>query len=177
MVTENIQKACENGKIKYIRCVRETENEAFENENCVWAENVDKAVSYLQETKGNILITTGGKELQKYTQLKDYQDRCYARVLSTKNSMTDAAKLGFEGRHLIAMQGPFSTEMNIALLHYTEAAYLVTKESGKAGGFDEKIEAAQKTGTKLVIIQRPIENGLSVEQTISYCMEKMYPFS
>ena len=54
VVTENIQKACENGKIKYIRCVREAENEAFENENCVWAENVDKAVSYLQETKGNI---------------------------------------------------------------------------------------------------------------------------
>ena len=43
----------------------------------------------------------------------------------------ESAKLGFQGRHLIAMQGPFSREMNLALLRYTDAAYFVTKESGE----------------------------------------------
>ena len=167
VVTENVRKVCDDTQTKYIRCVREAEKlENVEHENEVWVENIEQAIKYLQQTKGNILVTTGGKELHKYSEIKNYQDRCYARVLSTEKSIKDAVKSGFEGKHLIAMQGPFSTEMNIALIHYTKAAYLVTKESGKAGGFEEKQEAAKCTGTKLVIVQRPIESGWSVAQTI-----------
>ena len=72
--------------------------------------------------------------------------------------------LGFSGKHLIAMQGPFSREMNLALLHQTEAKYFVTKESGKNGGFAEKLEAAEQAGAVLLVIGRPIEEGLSVEE-------------
>lgn len=166
IVTENVQKVCNVMQKKYIRCVRERDSREFENEDCVCVETIDRAVEYLQKTTGGILITTGGKELHKYTAIEGYRDRCYARVLSTEKSMNEAVTLGFEGKHLIAMQGPFSKEMNIALLHYTKAAYLVTKESGKSGGFEEKLEAARSTGAKAVIIRRPIENGLSVEQII-----------
>lgn len=167
VVTENVQKVCDDTQTKYIRCVREAEKlENAEHENEVWVENIEQAIKYLQQTKGNILITTGGKELRKYSAIQDYQDRCYARVLSTEKSIKDAVEAGFEGKHLIAMQGPFSTEMNIALIHYAKAAYLVTKESGKAGGFEEKQEAAKHTGAKLVIVQRPVESGWSVAQTI-----------
>ncbi len=42
-----------------------------------------------------------------------------------------AASLGFVGKHLICMQGPFSRELNTAMLRQFEAAYLVTKDSGK----------------------------------------------
>lgn len=166
IVTENIQKVCDVMQKTYIRCVRETESQKFESEDCICVETIDRAVEYLQETTGNVLITTGGKELHKYTAIEEYRDRCYARVLSTEKSMHEAVALGFEGKHLIAMQGPFTKEMNIALLHYTDAAYLVTKESGKSGGFEEKLEAARCTGAKVVIIRRPIENGRSVEQII-----------
>ena len=62
------------------------------------------------------------------------------------------------------MQGPFSMEMNLALLHQTEAAYFVTKETGRAGGFEEKAEAAETAGAVLVVIGRPEENGESVEK-------------
>ena len=72
--------------------------------------------------------------------------------------------LGFSGKHLIAMQGPFSREMNLALLHQTEAKYLVKKESGKNGGFAEKLEAAEQAGAVLLVIGRPIEEGLSGEE-------------
>ena len=91
---------------------------------------------------GNILIATGSKELHLYTAIEDYRERCFARVLSTGPSVAESVRLGFEGSHLIAMQGPFSTEMNLALLRQTEAAYFVTKETGRAGGFHEKLEAA-----------------------------------
>ena len=61
------------------------------------------------------------------------------------------------------MQGPFSVEMNVALLHQTEARYFVTKESGKAGGFAEKLEAARTVGAVLVVIGRPAEKGETLE--------------
>ena len=86
--------------------------------------------------------------------IEGYEKRCFARVLSTGEAVEESIRLGFRGRHLIAMQGPFSAEMNLALLHQTEARYFVTKESGKAGGFGEKLEAAKAAGAVLVAVAR-----------------------
>ncbi len=170
VVTENVRNVCLAMKTTYIRCVRDVEElektDRLKEEQEVWVENIEQAVTYLEQTTGNVLLTTGGKELHKYTKLSRYQERCYARVLSTEKSIKDAITCGFEGKHLIAMQGPFSKEMNIALLHYAAANYLVTKESGKAGGFEEKLEAAKEAGAKIVVIRRPTENGYSVDETI-----------
>ena len=46
-----------------------------------------------------------------------------------------------------------------------DCKYLVTKDTGKAGGFQEKIDAALSCGTVPVIIGRPLkEEGLSVAE-------------
>ena len=55
--------------------------------------------------------------------------------------------------------------MNYAMLKEVDAAFLLTKESGAAGGFPEKLAAAQRAGAAAVIIKRPgQEEGYSVEQ-------------
>lgn len=179
--TANIREACEEAAVhlpvRYVRCVRQNggsacgkahcekgrHKDAVGTENMVWVDSVTKAVAYLRQTTGNILIATGSKELHLYTAIEDYRERCFARVLSTGPSVAESVRLGFEGSHLIAMQGPFSTEMNLALLRQTEAAYFVTKETGRAGGFDEKLEAASKAGAVLVVVGRPEEAGESLE--------------
>ena len=182
-VTENIRAACaESGKhlpVRYVRCLRQ-EEESCGGPECgegpeemsgpdgevkiIRVDSVQEAVEYLKQTTGNILITTGSKELKLYTAIRDYRERCYARVLSVGPSVQESVKLGFEGSHLIAMQGPFSVEMNLALLHQTNAAYFVTKETGHAGGFGEKLEAARKAGAVLVVIGRPKETGMSLSE-------------
>ena len=116
-------------------------------------------MEYLRHTQGNILIATGSKELHLYTAIEGYEKRCFARVLSTGEAVEESVRLGFKGRNLIAMQGPFSAEMSVALLHQTEATYFVSKESGKAGGFEEKVKAARETGAVLVVVGRPEEEG------------------
>ena len=63
-----------------------------------------------------MLLTTGSKELKAFTALPDFEKRLYARVLSTPEVATMAASLGFVGKHLICMQGPFSKELNTAML-------------------------------------------------------------
>lgn len=129
----------------------------------IWVDSVKEAVSYLRQTEGNILITTGSRELCRYTEIEDFRRRCFARVLSTREAVEESVRLGFEGRHLIAMQGPFSVEMNLALLKQTCASWFVTKESGTAGGFEEKLKAARMAKASVVVIRRAEEAGESVE--------------
>lgn len=171
LVTGNIKRACERAEVRYLRCLREEEHLAEEidpigDTGCtvVWVDSVKQATEYLNNTKGNIFISTGSKELGLYTELDDYKERCYARVLSVWESVKKSIELGFEGAHLIAMQGPFSKELNVAMLRQTGAKYFVTKESGKTGGFEEKYEAAMETGTVLIVVGRPREEGLSVKE-------------
>ena len=53
------------------------------------------------------------------------------------------------------MQGPFSLEMNRALIRQFDIKYLVTKESGRTGGFLEKIKAAEAEGVTACVIGNP----------------------
>lgn len=76
-------------------------------------------------------------------------------------------KLGFVGRNLICMQGPFSEALNEAMLKQFDCRYLVTKETGKAGGYEEKVEAAKRAGAKLVLVGRPPEQkGFSYDRVV-----------
>ena len=100
-------------------------------------------------------MTTGSKELYAYTQLPDFENRVYARTLSSPNVVKECYELGIQGKHLLCMQGPFSLELNYAMLLHTDAKYLVTKESGLPGGFAEKIDAAKQAGVTCIIIGRP----------------------
>jgi precorrin-3B C17-methyltransferase len=53
------------------------------------------------------------------------------------------------------MQGPFSTELNVALWSNWKVDCVVTKESGDAGGFQSKVDAARKLGIPLIVVERP----------------------
>ena len=168
-VTVNIREACKNTETAYMRVLRA----AGEHKDAVYVDNTQEAASYLKHTTGNVLLTTGSKELAVYTEIPDYQNRLYARVLSVQNVIEACRSLGFEGKNLIAMQGPFSKEMNAAMLRQYDCRYLVTKDSGKAGGFEEKIQAAEECGVIPVIIGRPLkEEGFSVRECKHILAEK-----
>ena len=92
-------------------------------------------------------------------------------MLPAQSVVETCTELGFTGKHLICMQGPFDLEMNLATLRYANADFLVTKASGKNGGYDEKCEAALAAGVHLVVIGRPkeqVEPVMSLEQAEKY---------
>jgi len=100
-------------------------------------------------------------------QIRDFAARVYARVLPMEESLQLCQRAGLHPSHILAMQGPFSVEMNIAMLKSVGAKFLVTKDSGSRGGFDEKIAAAREAGAKLVVIGRPPQKeGLSFNGVI-----------
>lgn len=147
-----------------------------ETSDNIYVEDIQAAVDYLKGVTGNILITTGSKELKAFTQIPDYENRCFARVLPTTSVVEACTELGFTGKHLICMQGPFDLAMNLATIQYADAKYLVTKASGKNGGYDEKCEAALAAGIHLVIIGRPeeqVEPVMSLPQVESYLRNRL----
>lgn len=158
-VTENIRTVCGNLGLLLIRILREQEKV----DHVFFVDSVDGAVELLKGTHGKILITTGSKELEKFTGMDEYENRCIARVLPVLSVMEKCSALGFTGKNLIAMQGPFSEEMNYSMLRQTGCTWLVTKESGKEGGYMEKYEAAMRARAKLVVIRRPEESGRTAD--------------
>ena len=120
-VTKNIRTACENGNIRYQRVLRP---EGEKNREAIYVESTEKAAELLSGTEGNIFLTTGSKELSKFTVIPDYKERLFTRVLSIPSVISSCAELGIEGKHLIGMQGPFSTEINEAMLRQFQCSYL-----------------------------------------------------
>lgn len=164
-ISGHIRRACEKAAVECLRCLREeTEKTESGQSTVVYVESIKEAVEYLSSVEGGILITTGSKDLKEFCQIPDYRARCVARVLSVPGSVDASAGCGFSGRNLIAMQAPFSKEMNIATIHYSNASFLVTKESGDIGGMQEKMQACSETGTTLVIIRRPEETGRTIKE-------------
>ena len=163
-ITKSIAAACEAAGVEHWRLLRGASEAP---EDAVFAENTDEAVRFLSGTEGNILLTTGSKELSKFAALPDFAVRCWARVLPLPASLEACSAAGLSPSHIFALQGPFSREMDEAMLHRTGARWLVTKDGGAAGGFQEKAAAARHAGARLLVIGRPAqETGSSLPETI-----------
>lgn len=132
------------------------------------------AAAALASVSGNVLLTTGVKDLQAFTSVAGYAERMYPRVLPTAESVTRCVELGFKRDHVIAMQGPFSRNLNAALMREFSVAFLVTKDGGMEGGFPEKMDAAKETGAQVLVIGRPPENeGLTMDEVLAIIRAKL----
>lgn len=120
-------------------------------------QNTAACVEALKKTEGTIFLTTGSKELSAFCREKTIRKRLVVRVLPGMESLQECVRNGLEGRQIIAMQGPFSKEMNLAMIRQYQASVLVTKESGKTGGEDTKLAAAGEAQIPSYIILRPDE--------------------
>lgn len=152
-VTQNIAEACAQTGMPYVRVLRAQSG----GQNCTYVENTAAAAAYLGKTNGNVLITTGSKELDLFATVRGCHTRLYVRVLPAAGVVERCLALGFAAKNIICMQGPFSEELNYATLKQISAACLVTKDSGDAGGFAQKCSAAHRAGTQLVVIGRPVQ--------------------
>ena len=106
----------------------------------------------LENTEGNILLTTGSKELATYCASGRLHDRLYVRILPGRESLELCMEQGIKGRQILALQGPFSTEMNAAILKQYDIRHMVTKNSGRTGGYQEKLEAAKMLEIPVYVI-------------------------
>lgn len=151
VVTENIKAAIQDSDIPYLRLKRQINEKAGYDNVVTFADNESCAKS-LKNIEGNILLTTGSKELSVFCHDEDVKKRLYVRIIPGLESLTLCVNQGIFGKQIIALQGPFTMQMNEAMLRQYNIRCLVTKSSGRAGGYIQKIEAAKKVGIPVYVI-------------------------
>lgn len=169
-VSENIAGACADTGTEYLRLNR---SDSAADDDAVIVDSIQAAADFLSTHPGNALLATGSKELKPYTAVPDWQARFWPRVLPMASSLEACAAAGFAPAHIIAMQGPFSVDMNVATLKAIRAQWLVTKASGDSGGFADKLEAARQAGARCVVIGKPAQSeGMDFARVVNLLMER-----
>ena len=166
-VTKSVRRACGEAGVPYRRLLRDQSADT----DAIAVDSAEAAAKLLADREGNILLATGMKELPAFAGISPA--RLYPRVLPTGDSIAACERAGIPHRNIIAMQGPFSRELNEALIRQFNIAFLVTKDGGKAGGFQEKVQAAENTGVRMLLIRRPEETGETFEDVVRSCEEMM----
>lgn len=164
VVTQNIKNAMQDMDIPYLRLKRES-NVTSSYEKIHYFKDSVSCAKALEKTDGNILLTTGSKELSVFAKFIDRKERLYVRVLPGIESLQLCMDCGIAGKQILALQGPFTTQMNEAMFRQYQIKCLVTKESGSAGGYQEKLDAAQNLGIPVFTIGCPAEQeGYTFEE-------------
>jgi precorrin-6x reductase len=160
-----IAEAASLAGIRVLRVVREP----GDTSGCRSFSNEEELIRYLARTEGVIFAAVGLKGAPLFTRLPDFNRRVYFRLLPSVEGLRTCLELGFPAPRLILMYGPFSRDLNRAMFAAAGASILVTKDSGSAGGFTEKIEAAADLGMETLLIPRPSETAeepLTLEEAI-----------
>ena len=171
-VTDNQADSSISDNIEYVRLKRDTDISA-DYDNIRYFEDNEACAKALNNTDGNILLTTGSKELSVYCKTSNVRERLYVRVLPGLESISLCMHNDITGRHILALQGPFSIQLNEALIDQYDIRCLVTKKSGAAGGFIEKIAAAKNKSIPVYIVgQSGKDDGMSFEAVCEYIDSK-----
>ncbi|MBQ6296462.1 MAG: cobalt-precorrin-6A reductase [Selenomonadaceae bacterium] len=151
-ISANAIAAAQAAQIVYIRYERA--EVAFDYEKIFHVDSYEEAAIKAAELGKNIFLTTGSRNLKIFVDLlKDCN--LTARILPTAEVLTQCEALSLTPKNIIAMQGPFTTELNVELFKHAKAEVIVTKNSGQIGGADTKLEAAKILNLPVVMINRP----------------------
>ena len=153
--TENIKASCEKLGIAMERLERPSETQTW-RDDVQHVRDAEAAAEALKRVEGRVLLTTGSHGLLTYAGAVG-PERLWARVLPVKEALDLCAAAGILSSHIIAMQGPFSRELNAALYDQLGIRAVVTKDSGKAGGVEEKVLPALEREIHVIMIDRPGE--------------------
>lgn len=168
-ITRHVKDAANRLNIPYLRYEREVTE--FPKE-VLELSSFEECYEYLKTITGTVFFTTGSNNVPDFEKVKG-NNRFVYRILPSVDSLKKVRETKVEMKDIVAMLGPFNEEVNMALLRAFNASYLVTKDSGKAGGTDEKITAALKLGIKPIVIARSEEGTSSFEEFILKIKEKL----
>ena len=178
-VKENIYKSRQVKRayqeIPFFRIYREAEPRSYVR-GARYFDSVEACAEALAKADGKVFLTTGSKTLPIFAADESLRRRLTVRVLPSLESLEICRDCGIPGNRIIAMQGPFSEEMNEQMLRAADSDILVLKESGKPGGEASRIAAAQKLEVDCYIISRPAEKveGHSLEDVLDQLLELLW---
>ena len=155
IVSETAYEACKETGIDYVRYER-AEIPLPPYDKLYHAKDEFEAADLAGKLGNSVLLTTGSKTLSTFVHAKALEGKnIWARVLPTSGVIKMCEDMGMKAKNILAIQGPFSYEMNLAMIHDYRADVMVTKNSGLIGGSDTKLKAAMDAGISVIVIDKP----------------------
>lgn len=155
IVSETALSACRKTGIDYVRYER-AEIPLPDYDKLYHAKDEFEAADLAGKLGKSILLTTGSKTLPVFVKTDGLQGKeIWARVLPVSPVIKMCEDLGLKAKYIVALQGPFSYDMNRAMIHDYHADVMVTKNSGLVGGSDTKLKAAMDAGIAVIVIDKP----------------------
>lgn len=153
-ITKNAMEACKISGVQYVRYERPSVLEKFNNnENVIVVENYDSLGTHLKNVEGNILNTTGSRNIDKLISF-NLNNRVIHRVLPSVKVLEEILNLGVRVEDIVAMKGPVGYELNCGFIKEYNAKAILMKDSGIQGGTVEKIKAAIDNNIQAFVIGR-----------------------
>jgi precorrin-6A/cobalt-precorrin-6A reductase len=165
IATETAIKSANKTEIKYIR---------FERPSTILpnSELIIKVPSFQEGAiEANNLLDTPDKKLMHLAGVMTLPEivkevnpeQVVPRVLPNTFSISNTQKTNVPAKNIIAMQGTYSKEFNMALMKEYNINAIITKESGESGGTENKIDAAIELGIPVILVTRPHVEGIDKE--------------
>ncbi|MDR6999768.1 precorrin-6A reductase [Neobacillus niacini] len=172
--SKNAISAAQKAGVPYIRYERESQTFHYEKMKVV--ESYEEAADIAAAKKGVVMLTTGSKTLRIFTEklLGKPDIRLIARMLPRIDNMEKCEQFGLPQKNIVAIQGPFTKEFDQALYKQYGVTLMITKESGKVGSVDEKVEAAKELGIEVIMIGRPKINYGKVYSNFSDVVKELH---
>ncbi|MDP4144843.1 MAG: cobalt-precorrin-6A reductase [Bacillota bacterium] len=153
VVTKNAMDVCGELDIEYVRYERPSIIENYHEENIIKVKDHNELHLKLKEINGNILNTTGSKEIEKILAFK-LENRIIHRVLPTLEVVDKCVSLGIKPDDIIAIKGPIGYELNCSFIKEYNAKAIILKDSGIEGGTKEKLDAAVNLKIPAFVLER-----------------------
>lgn len=169
-ISETLRRISADLQIPLLRVSRQSESlQLIEGERLFSSfEELKEALHqrFQEDSPPTVFSTLGMKSIPELVAIPGLSDRLWIRILPSIQSLQMALDAGIPASRIVSLQGPFSQDVNEALFRMSSATLVLTKDSGSTGGFQEKRLAAKASGCELWIIQRPQEEGASLQEAI-----------
>lgn len=168
-VSKVAEKAASAAAVPLLRAVRASWEPKGEAEPVRFFESPDELAEELLTSGRRAFFTVGAKGLQDFAG-KGLKPA--ARVLPTPESVQSALDAGVQPEDLVAAYPPYDAAFTVACLRRFGCDVIVSKESGREGGLEEKLAAARTAGAELFVIGRPVET-VHVFNTVDPLLSKL----
>lgn len=171
-VTKTCMEVSKELDIEYIRYERPSVLKEFKGEDkVITLESYEDLKDAISKIKGNILNTSGSRNIEKILNL-NLENRIIHRILPSVKVLQKCLNLKIKVEDIIAIKGPITKELNDAFIKDYDGKALILKDSGKEGGTKEKILACLENNIYALVIKRKkvyYENQFNdVENLVSY---------
>lgn len=149
---ENIHRAAEEMGLPWERVHFDNIEDAW-RDSVEWVDTHEAIIAAIRREKGNMLLGIGRDPLLALP-LDTDMSRLYPRITPTPEAVAACLELGYPRGNIIAMDGPFSRELTMALFDDKNITGVIVRDATDKSYLHEMVVPALERGVHVVMYGR-----------------------